>query len=73
MSKKNARRLLLPLVLALSLAGCATSSPPVVQPPQIPPPPPGLMQEPSKVNYSERVRALLLQWQKMLTDWQRRS
>lgn len=73
MCRVNARQIFLPLLLALSLSGCATSSPPVVQPPQIPPPPSELMQEPSKDSYSERVRQLLLQWQKMLTDWQRRS
>lgn len=61
------------LVLALSLAGCATSSPPVVPPPKLPPPPSELMVDPPRPNYSERVHQLLLEWQRMLTDWRRRS
>jgi hypothetical protein len=31
------------------------------------------MLEPLKGSYSERVHQLLLEWQKMLTDWRRRS
>lgn len=73
MCKTNARLRLPLLVLALSLAGCATSSPPVVPPPKLPPPPSELMLEPLKGSYSERVHQLLLEWQKMLTDWRRRS
>ncbi len=73
MCKTNARQTLPLLVLVLSLAGCATSSPPVVPPPKLPPPPSELMVDPPRPNYSERVHQLLLEWQKMLTDWRRRS
>ena len=76
MSKKNARRLLLPLVLSLSLIGCATRSPQavVVQPAQLPPPAPELMQEPDlSQSYSDIVRRLLLEWRQKLTDWKRKS
>ena len=76
MRKRNAGRRLLPLVLSLSLIGCATSSPPqqpaVVQPAQIPPPPPEIMVEPDlSQSYSEIVQRLLSIWRQKLTDWRR--
>lgn len=70
MRRTNAKRTLLLLALALSLAGCATSSPPlVVKPPQIPPPPPELMQPPLPSGQSSAsVQELLSRWRQMLTD-----
>ena len=76
MSKRNAKPLLLPLVLALSLTGCATNStlsPAPPQPVKIPPPPAELMQEPSNESYSDSVQRLLYQWQQRLIEWRRRS
>ena len=75
MSSKNARMILMPLLLALSLSGCATNSPPlVVKPAQVPPPPAELMQELDlSESYSDIVRRLLLDWHKRLTDWKASS
>ena len=76
MHKTNARRLMLPLVLSLSLIGCATPSPPpqVVQPPQIPPPPAELLEPPDlSSTYSELVQRLLQTWRQKLIDWKRGS
>lgn len=76
MQRKNARQRLPPLMLSLLLTGCATSLPPPApaQPAQIPPPPQELMQELDlSETYSELVRKLLLDWQRKLTDWKRKS
>ena len=69
-------RPLLPLVLALSLIGCATPSPPppVAQPVVMPPPPAELLEPPDlSQSYSDIVRRLLQIWQQRLTDWKRAS
>lgn len=76
MRKTNARRLLLPLVLSLSLIGCATPSPPLqaARPAQIPPPPAELLEPPDlSSSYSELVQRLLQTWRQRLTDWKRGS
>lgn len=75
MFRKSARRLLLPLMLSLTLVGCATSSTPlVVRPANVPPPAPELMQEPDlSESYSDSVRRLLQQWLQKLTEWRRSS
>lgn len=73
-SSRNAWRTTL-LVLAVSLTGCAPLLPPVqAAPPKIPPPAPELMEAPDlSVSYSEAVRKLLSDWQRLLTDWKRKS
>ena len=71
MSTPNVYRPLALLLLALgtSLTGCATQSvqPRPVSPPRVPPPPAELMVPPSPGTYSDSVRELFLQWQKLLT------
>lgn len=59
---------LLLMVLALSLMGCATSSPPPqVQPPAIPQPPAELMISPEPGLWLDSARQLFLNWRKLLT------
>lgn len=61
---------LLPLVLALSLTGCAATLPPQpgpVQLPQVQPPTAELMESPEPGSWSESVRQRLLKWRKLLT------
>jgi hypothetical protein len=69
MPMKNARQLLLPLVLTLSLTACASKSKPTpaVQAPQIPAPPQELMEPLPSQSYSDSVRELLSTWAKKLT------
>lgn len=75
MSKRSVRPLLLPLLLSLTLIGCATPSPPqVVKPAAIPAPPAELLEPPDlSQSYSDIVRKLLQTWQQKLTDWKRGS
>ena len=76
MPKRNARRLMLPLALSLSLIGCATSLPKEIAtaPPQIPPPAPELMEPPDlSATYSDVVQKLLQTWLELLTSWKRGS
>lgn len=61
--------LLLPLLLALSVTGCATNSPPPTQPTVVPSPPAIGTPLPS-VDYSISVRRLLEEWRKKLKDTQ---
>lgn len=76
MSKRSVKPLLLPLLLSLTLIGCATPSPPpqVVKPAEIPAPPAELLEPPDlSQSYSDIVRKLLQTWQQKLTDWKRGS
>lgn len=61
-----ARRTLLPLVLATSLAGCATPSPPLVRPPAIPQPPAELMLPDDSQRWLPSVEQLFRRWLLML-------
>lgn len=67
--RRPRRRVLMPLLLAASLTGCATTLPPSrpAEPPRLPAPPAELMQPPSSGKWSESVRALLSKWRKLLT------
>ena len=58
---------LLLLVLALSLMGCATPSAPSSEPAKNPAMPPASMSQPS-VPYLEAARANILTWRKQLRD-----
>lgn len=76
MLNRSSCAVLLSLLINLNLTGCATNSAPstVVRPAQIPPPPAELMESPDlSETYSNLVRKLLLDWQQMLTNWQRVS
>ncbi len=67
---QNAPKWLAPmlLLLAMNLTGCSTPSKP--QPvPTLPQPPAELLEpQPSTQTYSDRVRALLLDWRQRLTN-----
>lgn len=76
MSRKRTKELLLPIVLAMSLTGCAANSTlsAPAQPAKVPPPPVELMVAPDlKESYSDSVQQLLLEWRQKLTDWRRAS
>jgi hypothetical protein len=61
------RTLILLLMLALSLTGCANNLP-VVSPSLALPAPPPVVMPTLSVSYSESVQLDLQRWQKMLTD-----
>lgn len=58
---------LLLILLVASLMACATPSAPPIQPPALPKPPAELMEDPQPGLWSDTVRSLFLQWQKLLT------
>ena len=69
MQRINVCRPLLPLLLVLSLTGCATPSPVVIPPPVIPPPSPYLLvPEKSSGSYSDSVQRIFKEWRLKLTD-----
>lgn len=61
------KRLATPLLIALTLSGCASTKTPLVEPVRIPAPPAELMAPlpPSPVN----VEQLLQRWTRMLESW----
>lgn len=67
MPDKPLQRMLLPVVLAMSLAGCATPLPPLpVERPRMPKPPPELMTPPEPGSWSDNVQELLRRWLPLL-------
>lgn len=73
MPTQKTRRACAPMLAALvtSLAACSASlppqAPPPVAPPQRPAPPADLMTPPTPGSWSDGVRKLLQEWQRLLT------